>query len=75
MSEQYGQKQCDICHELLYDGSPIIVVKCQHRYHHKCVPTCGDINNTKCPICLDENKSLRSISTQQKDEEDSVSDE
>jgi len=75
MNEQYGQKQCDICHQSSYDGSPMIVVKCQHRYHRKCLPVCDDINNTQCPICPDENKSLLSITTQQTNEEDNVSDE
>ncbi len=68
MSDQYIEKQCDICHQLFCDGSPMVVIKCQHRYHRKCLPSNGEINDTKCPICPDENKLLPPVPTREADD-------
>jgi hypothetical protein len=73
MADQYIAKQCDICHQSLYNGDRMILAKCQHRYHSKCLSWNGETNNSKCPICSNENMLLSSASKQKLDEEHDVS--
>jgi len=51
----------------------MMVAQCQHKYHPKCLPSRGEMNNIECSICPDKNKSLSSVPTRETDEENDVS--
>jgi len=73
MNEQHAEMQCDICHQLLDDDSPAVVIKCRHRYHRQCLSFNGEMNNIKCPLCADENAVSSSMSNRIADVANTVS--
>ncbi len=65
--------QCGVCQQLLHDGSPAVITKCGHRYHHRCLSSNSEVNDRKCPSCADENMLLTSVPNQKPDETNYVS--
>lgn len=73
MNEQRAVIQCDICHQSLDDSSPMVVIKCRHRYHRKCLSSNDEMNNIKCSLCENENAVASSMTNRIADAANNVS--
>ena len=47
----FQEESCNICLEDYRNEDNIMIFKCQHYYHKKCVETWLSSNSNKCPIC------------------------
>ena len=50
-STPYTVNECSICLSALKQGSPILTLSCDHKYHFQCLMSSIRAQHKQCPLC------------------------
>tara|TARA_B110000967_G_C18740052_1_gene487239 strand:- start:8 stop:265 length:258 start_codon:yes stop_codon:yes gene_type:complete len=54
LKKKFNQNSCSICLKLFKINDKIYEIICDHIYHIDCIEKWFILNNTRCPVCLQE---------------------